>query len=156
RARALNTQRIVCSACGGLGFPGPSCVYARTCRLARAARRARVAAFYVRLVTTKHLKLLTLVVLSCALAAPVAAGAYGRPLIVGGSAAAAGSWPSVAYLEGTYAGADGEEHAYACTGSVVAPQWVITAAHCTRGPEGETPDSLTATLGATNHDDPSA
>jgi trypsin len=93
--------------------------------------------------------------LSCAAAAPAAAAAKGHVLIVGGAAAAPGAWPSIAYLKGTYGGSDGE-HGFACTGSVVAPQWIVTAAHCTRGSQGETLDSLTATLGATNRDDPAA
>jgi secreted trypsin-like serine protease len=87
---------------------------------------------------------------------PVAADAHTRPLIVGGSAAASGAWPSVAYVQGDYLNAQGEQHAFACTGTVVAPEWIVTAGHCTRGPQGETPTSLTATLGVTDVHDSAA
>jgi secreted trypsin-like serine protease len=78
------------------------------------------------------------------------------PAIVGGSAAPAGSWPSIAYLRGSYHDGDGALHEFACTGSVVAPQWIATAAHCTFGNPGQAPEEMKATLGVTDYNDPSA
>jgi secreted trypsin-like serine protease len=89
------------------------------------------------------------------LAAP--AGATGQSAeIIGGSAAPAGAWPSIAYLEGGFHDSDGNEEEYACTGSVVAPQWIATAAHCTFGDGDQPPEWMRATLGAVDHTDPAA
>jgi secreted trypsin-like serine protease len=83
------------------------------------------------------------------------AAAAGRsPSIVGGSPAPAGAWPSIAYLRGSYHDADGNEHDFACTGSVVAPQWIVTAAHCTFGNSGQAPQSMRATIGVVDFNDP--
>jgi secreted trypsin-like serine protease len=78
------------------------------------------------------------------LAAPAAA----RPGIVGGTAAPAGSWPSTVFLYGTSQG-----QPYGCTGSVVAPEWVVTAAHCAYGAPGRFADSMTAVLNAKDYTD---
>jgi secreted trypsin-like serine protease len=78
------------------------------------------------------------------LASPAAA----RPGIVGGTAAPAGSWPSTAFLYGTFQG-----QPYGCTGSVVAPEWVVTAAHCAYGAPGMFADSMTAVLNAKDYTD---
>ena len=66
------------------------------------------------------------------LATPAAA----RPDIVGGYAAPAGTWPSTVFLYGTF-----QDQPYGCTGSVVAPEWVVTAAHCAYGERGRFADS---------------
>jgi secreted trypsin-like serine protease len=81
---------------------------------------------------------------SLVLAAPAAA----RPGIVGGSPAPAGSWPSTVFLDGT-----SEGQPYGCTGSVVAPEWIVTAAHCAYGAPGKFADSMTAILNAKDYTD---
>jgi secreted trypsin-like serine protease len=98
---------------------------------------------------------LTLVAVAVALAcATPAAAAKRAPLIVGGTAAPAGAWPSIAFLEGRYSDRSGQEHVYDCTGSVVAAQWIITAGHCAFGSPGRPPDVMHAILGVTDSQDP--
>ena len=61
-----------------------------------------------------------------------------RSGIVGGQTASIGHWPSIAFV---LAGWDGDgdgalESLAQCTGTVIAPQWVISAAHCAFQPNG--------------------
>src|SRR3954452_22172626 len=78
------------------------------------------------------------------LAAPAAA----KPQIVGGSAAPAGSWPSTVFLYGTFQGQPDR-----CPGSVVAPEWIVTAAHCAYGAPGQFAASMTAILNTKDYTD---
>jgi secreted trypsin-like serine protease len=89
--------------------------------------------------------------LICTHATPAAA--RGTPLLVGGSDAPAQSWPSIALLDGQYTDSGGGQHAYRCTGSVIAPTWIVTAAHCAFGNPGQSPDSMDATLGVSDYTD---
>ncbi len=80
-----------------------------------------------------------------------AAFASARPAIVGGHDAPPGSWPSVVFLYGTFG-----DQQFGCTGSVVAPQWVVTAAHCAYGAPGRFAETMTAVLATKDYTDPTA
>jgi secreted trypsin-like serine protease len=60
------------------------------------------------------------------------AQARGTARIVGGTAAPQGAWPSTVFLEAaTDLNGDGTfDEASLCTGSLIAPSWVVTAGHC--------------------------
>jgi secreted trypsin-like serine protease len=56
------------------------------------------------------------------LAAPAAAS---RPHMIGGTPAAPGAWPSAAFIQDTTSAGTSS-----CSGTVIAPNVVLTAAHC--------------------------
>ena len=71
-------------------------------------------------------------ILALALCVPAGAAASGgaQASIVGGQAATIEQFPSLAYIE-----AGNERSGFACTGTVVAPRVVLTAAHCVENVE---------------------
>jgi hypothetical protein len=99
------------------------------------------------------LRLLLSITLLLVLAPPAAATAAGpgaRPAVVGGSPATAADWPSIAFLLAAWDG-DGKgasERSAGCTGTVIAPEWILSAAHCAFRPDGQRVDGILALTGA--------
>lgn len=51
---------------------------------------------------------------------------YGGTRVVGGTDAPQGAWPWIVSLQSTWYVGTG----HICGGSLITPQWVLTAAHC--------------------------
>ena len=69
---------------------------------------------------------LGLVLLSLTLAAPVSASGGATASIVGGTTASGEEWPWAAFI----LAADAKGEGFSCSGTVIAPNLVLTAAHC--------------------------
>jgi secreted trypsin-like serine protease len=95
-------------------------------------------------------RILPITTLLLVLALPVAAASAKPPpprataSIVGGHDAKIADWPSIAFVLAAWDGDDNGslESAAGCTGTVIAPQWVISAAHCAFRPDGQPVDAM--------------
>ena len=94
---------------------------------------------------------LGLTAVSAAVALPGVAAARSRPkahaAIVGGASAPSGSWPWLAFIDDN----QGSLGDWNCTGTVVAPNLVLTAAHCAEDPPSgviDNPSDFTVVTGS--------
>lgn len=55
-----------------------------------------------------------------------------RPKIVGGWSAEHDDWPGLVSVR--FRGSESEQDGYLCGGSIISPEWVLTAAHCVESP----------------------
>jgi hypothetical protein len=85
---------------------------------------------------------LALAAMTAAVALPGVATARAQPkahaAIVGGAPAPSGTWPWLAFIDDNL-GAEGD---YNCTGTVIAPNLVLTAAHCGEDPPSGVIDNV--------------
>jgi secreted trypsin-like serine protease len=76
--------------------------------------------------------------------------------VVGGRAAQAQAWPSIAFLLAAWdvTGDGVPDDGAGCTGTVVKPGWILSAAHCAYRPDGEPIDAMLSITGAADINDP--
>jgi secreted trypsin-like serine protease len=89
-------------------------------------------------------------------AAASAAPPQARSSIVGGQPADIADWPSIAFLLAAWDvnGDDVVDTGTQCTGTVIAREWIVSAAHCAFQPDGEPVDAILSITGVADHSDP--
>jgi hypothetical protein len=100
-----------------------------------------------------------LLLLAFALPAPPAvADPVATSSVVGGKDADIADWPSIAFLLAAWdEDGDGDlDSAAGCTGTVIAPQWILSAAHCAFRPDDQAVDAMLAVTGSADINDEAA
>ena len=93
--------------------------------------------------------------LSLTLPVAAAASPTATSSVVGGRDAAIEDWPSIAFVFSAWdVNGDGShDDGASCTGTVIEPEWILTAAHCGLRPDGGPVDAMLSITGAANYDD---